>query len=157
MPDMSAWVEHLHKPLVLMGFVLIVLAGLVQLFKPGELSHKARERLLNRIVLFAGGLGLLIVLAAVSLAWKEKRNITAPSSPSDSSSIHQNTTGTKSPAVSAKGDVTVQYDTAPLPQKESNTPAPSPSQATPPANVQQHTQGDQSPAINSGGNVNVQY
>jgi hypothetical protein len=60
MPDIGPWIEHLNKPLVLMGFVLFVVAGLVKHFKPGELSKEVRKHLLNQIVLFACVLGILI-------------------------------------------------------------------------------------------------
>lgn len=62
--NITPWIEHLNKPLVLAGFTLFVLAGLIKLFKPEKLNGAATERLMNRGMLLAFLLGLLIVLFA---------------------------------------------------------------------------------------------
>ncbi|MBU0656543.1 MAG: hypothetical protein KJ914_15580 [Gammaproteobacteria bacterium] len=61
---MDNWIEHLNKPLVLVGFVLFVLAGLVKLFKSEKLSGKATERLMDKGMTLAFALGFLIVIFA---------------------------------------------------------------------------------------------
>lgn len=64
MDNITPWIENLNKPLVLAGFTLFVLAGLVKLFQPEKLNGAATERLMNRGMLLAFMLGFLIVLFA---------------------------------------------------------------------------------------------
>ncbi|GEM_PF-4338226 len=38
MADVTPWIEHLTNPLVLVGFAVFMLAGLVKLFNPEKLT-----------------------------------------------------------------------------------------------------------------------
>ena len=64
MEDVAPWIEHMNKPLVLAGFTLFVLAGLVKLFKADKLNGKATERLMDKGMTLAFGLGFLLVVLA---------------------------------------------------------------------------------------------
>lgn len=61
MDNIGDWIEHLDKPMVLLGVVFIVFAGVIKVFKPEKLSGKATERLMNRALILIFILGVLII------------------------------------------------------------------------------------------------
>lgn len=155
MENVTPWIEHLNKPLVLTGFVLFVLAGLVKLFKPEKLNSKATERLMNRAMVLSFILGFLIVLLAFVRSFMYMQTVPPVTTVISPSTVNQNTTGKQSPAINNVGDVNVNFGENPLPQQEKGI-SDSPPAELPPS-VQQQTQGEQSPVINSSGDVNIQY
>jgi hypothetical protein len=48
MENPTPWIEHLKHPLVLFGFVLLIIAGLLKMFHADKLSAKGTERLMDK-------------------------------------------------------------------------------------------------------------
>ena len=90
MDDVTPWIEHLNKPLVLAGFTLFVLAGLVKLFKADKLNGKATERLMDKGMTLAFGLGFLLVVLAFGNSFMQMEASSQPS-------IKQTSGGKQSP------------------------------------------------------------
>jgi len=59
--NVSDWIEHINNPLVLLGFVFIIFAGLIKFFKPQKLNGQATERLMNRALTFLFLLGVFVI------------------------------------------------------------------------------------------------
>lgn len=91
MADVTPWIEHLSNPLVLAGFALFTLAGLVKLFKPEKLNGKATEGLFHKGLNFAFVLGLLIVIGGFANSFMQQQ-AAAPQS-----AIIQHSEGKQSP------------------------------------------------------------
>lgn len=91
MENVTPWIEHLNKPLVLAGFTLFVLAGLVKLFKSEKLSGKATERLMDKGMTLAFVLGFLLVVLAFGSSFMQME-ANAPQS-----AITQHSEGKQSP------------------------------------------------------------
>lgn len=62
--NVTSWIEHLNKPLVLVGFSLFVLVGLIKLFKYEKLTSKATAHLIGKGMMLTFVLGFLIVIFA---------------------------------------------------------------------------------------------
>ena len=153
MDNVTPWVEHLRNTLVLVGFTLFMIAGLIKGFKTEKLSGKATVGLFHKGLNFMLILGVLVViLGFVNSYLQIQADISAKNPHSE---VTQSTSGGRSPAINASGDVNLNYGNSPLSQQKQV--APSSIHESPPANVQQQTQGEKSPAINSSGDVNVQY
>lgn len=91
MDDVTPWIEHLNKPLVLAGFTLFVLAGLVKLFKSEKLSGKDTTRLMDKGMTLAFVLGFLLVVLAFASSFMQME-ASAPQT-----AIKQHSEGTQSP------------------------------------------------------------
>ena len=61
MDKVGDWIEHLDKPLVLLGFIFIAFVGVIKLFKPKKLSNRATERLINLALRLIFIVGVLII------------------------------------------------------------------------------------------------
>lgn len=72
MSDVTPWINHLTDPLVLIGFTVFTLAGLVKLFNPEKLSGKATAGLFHKGLNFAFVLGLLIVILGFANSFMAK-------------------------------------------------------------------------------------
>lgn len=118
MENITVWIEHLNKPLVLSGFVLFVLSGLVKLLNPEKLSSKAAERLTNRAISFTFVLGFMIVMLAFVKSFMSLPNSFASSTTIAQPHVIQQTAGSQSPAISSAGNVNIQYEKSSLPQQE---------------------------------------
>ena len=73
MSDITPWIEHLSDPLVLVGFAIFTLAGLVKLFKPEKLTGKATEGLFHKGLNFVFVLGLLIVIGGFDNSFMQQQ------------------------------------------------------------------------------------
>lgn len=62
MSDVTPWIEHLKHPLVLFGFVLLVLATLLKTFNSDKLSAKDTGRLMDKGLLYTFAVAVLIIV-----------------------------------------------------------------------------------------------
>ncbi len=127
----NPWVESIRHPLVLSGFVLLLLVGLAKRLPTDKLSGKDSGKLYGRIINAAFVLAVLIVLLGLGQSF-------IPKPPEQA--IHNNA-GT---AVNALGNVNQGKARTP------NNPA-----TTPPPPINQTIDGNQGMAINAGGNVQL--
>lgn len=149
MENLSPWIEHLDKPLVLAGFVLVVLAGLVKLFKPEKLNSRATERLMNRGMILAFLLGFLIILFAFAESLlKAQGETTAASKPTVKQSI-SHSEGVQGQAVR---DLNINTGTGTLTQQLGRQAAPT----TPPADLEQDIRGSKGVQGQAGRDTNIQ-
>lgn len=89
--DPSPWIEHLKHPLVLFGFALLVLAGLLRLFNAEKLSAKGTEQLMSKGLLYTFVVAILIIaLGFVSSFMQSQAN-------KPQTSISQESKGKNSP------------------------------------------------------------
>ena len=72
MSDVTPWIDHLTDPLVLIGFTVFTLAGLVKLFNPEKLNGKATAGLFHKGLNFVFVLGLLIVIGGFANSFMAK-------------------------------------------------------------------------------------
>lgn len=91
MSDITPWIEHLSDPLVLVGFAIFTLAGLVKLFKPEKLTGKATEGLFHKGLNFVFVLALLIVIGGFA------KSIVQQQAAAPQSAIIQHSEGKQSP------------------------------------------------------------
>jgi len=173
MENTSDWIEYLQNPLVLIGFVIFLFAGLFKLIKSDKITGKASAALFNKGLNYLFILALVIVLAGFSLnfyqSYKEQpsfipssNNNTSENPSSGEATTHTatqpsniteiSTQGGQSPAINSGSDVNINYGGT-LSDKDSN--ANNEAKTAAPAKLE--TQGEQSPAINSGGDVNINY
>ncbi|MGB3917600.1 MAG: hypothetical protein WBL07_09185 [Thiothrix litoralis] len=148
MADITPWIEHLSNPLVLVGFAVFTLAGLVKLFKPEKLSGKATEGLFHKGLNFVFVLGLLIVVLGFAKSFMQIQTADTTKSaaaPTNTQTISGNT-GT---AIMGGGDVNYNQGTGTLSQQNRET-------ALPPANLQQRIENNSGTAVMSGSDANVQ-
>ena len=62
MNDATPWIEHLKHPLVLFGFVLLVLATLLKTFRADKLSGKDTGLLMDKGLLYTFVVAVLIIV-----------------------------------------------------------------------------------------------
>jgi uncharacterized membrane protein len=91
MSDVTPWIEHLSNPLVLVGFAVFTLAGLVKLFKPEKLNGKETAGLFHKGLNFVFVLGLLIVIGGFANSFMQQQAATPQSA------IIQHSEGKQSP------------------------------------------------------------
>ncbi|OQX10039.1 MAG: hypothetical protein BWK73_21305 [Thiothrix lacustris] len=91
MSDITPWIEHLSDPLVLVGFAIFTLAGLVKLFKPEKLTGKATEGLFHKGLNFVFVLALLIVIGGFA------KSIVQQQAAAPQAAIIQHSEGKQSP------------------------------------------------------------
>lgn len=133
---MDKWIEHLNSPLVLIGFMLFVVAGLIKLLLKNNLI---KVNQVNSAKLISKSLNLVFILALAGMIFgffsqkdvlqalpKAEPKITTPEKPP--TQIKQATTGDNSGATIEQVD---------LKNK----------------NVEQNTQGSNSPAVIRGTNL----
>ena len=122
MSDLSSWAEQLKEPLVLVGFVLMLFAGIITTLLKKKLLHlskSASERILKQGLFYGFVLGIIVSLLGFGLAFKKATK-------------EKNTSGNMSSSASK--------DT----NKEPFTPSP--------VHIEQSTEGDGSPNIINYGN-----
>ena len=91
MSDVTPWISHLTDPLVLIGFTVFTLAGLVKLFNPEKLNGKETAGLFHKGLNFVFVLGLLIVIGGFAKSFMQQQ-AAAPQS-----AIIQHSEGKQSP------------------------------------------------------------
>jgi hypothetical protein len=62
MSDVTPWIEHLKHPLVLFGFVLLVLATLLKTFSTDKLSGEDTGLLMDKGLLYTFAVAVLIIV-----------------------------------------------------------------------------------------------
>ena len=74
MNNLSAWIEHLHHPLVFAGFGLFLFALIIKplFLNNRRLTGTATERLLHRAMLLLFLLAGLAIAGGIALSWKDK-------------------------------------------------------------------------------------
>lgn len=163
--DLSKWIEHIKEPLVLVGFVIMLIAGLVSIFLKKDIFHltkTASERIVKRIFLYAFVLGIAVLVLGFALAF---RNEFAKNTAGTKEPILQETKGEQSPAVVTKekgAHVEITYGSPSKTEgaKKSQVKDDSTKEdklVSPPGRIEQKTQGSQSPAVVSNGDVNINY
>lgn len=73
MSDVTPWIEHLSNPLVLIGFAVFMLAGLVKLFNPEKLNGRETAGLFHKGLNFVFVLGLLIVIGGFAKSFMQQQ------------------------------------------------------------------------------------
>ena len=152
MPDATPWIEHLTHPLVLVGFIAMLICAIgLAILSQGR--WRARERVVRQAL--SALLVIAVLVVGVGLA-------TSLSSRDSGPGNEQVTHGDQSPAIVSDGGVNVKYGSKPEKEEESAPPLESQGAAresTPAtgSTVQQKTSGDQSPAVVSEGDVKIQF
>ncbi|MDD5392589.1 MAG: hypothetical protein PHE17_06180 [Thiothrix sp.] len=62
MENPTPWIEHLKHPLVLFGFVLLVLATLLKTFNTDKLTAKDTGRVMDKGLLYTFAVAVLIIV-----------------------------------------------------------------------------------------------
>lgn len=147
--DFSIWIEHLKDPLVLIGFVIVVISGILK----KTIEKQITSRLAALIVRYSFSIGLLVVVLGFALAFIKQTEQRVD--------IDQKTKDVQSPVIiTGEGSpVTITYGDH-FERKETNQ-ADFIQNKTQPnlknLDIEQHTEGKQSPAVISGGDVNMNY
>lgn len=153
MENTTNWIEHLQNPLVLIGFVLFLFAGLFKLIKTEKITGKASAALFNKGMNYLFILAIVIVIAGFALSFyqthTEQQTTQTPPQTTEIS-----TKGKQSPAVQSGEDVNINYGGT-LSEQSKQTPKQEKTAPQPPTDVK--TEGEQSPAVSSGGDVNINY
>ena len=110
--ELSAWAQYLKDPLVLVGFVIMLAAGIIiTLLKSKIISTLARassERLIRIVMTGVFIIGIIVVVLGLGLAfWKASEEDNK-----STKSITQTTHGSQSPAIVTQGkdaSVKVEY------------------------------------------------
>jgi hypothetical protein len=74
MKELSSWAEHLQEPLVLVGFIVMLFAGIIHALlksKTLRLSKRSFERLLKRTLAYIFILSLIVIIFGLALAFKK--------------------------------------------------------------------------------------
>ena len=98
--DYSEWAKHLHEPLALVGFALLILAGVVTLSTVSKKPLRQQKGLLWFLILVS----VTIVLCFVLAFNKQKMETAVPKS-----NIEQKSSGNQSPNVATGGDANVSF------------------------------------------------
>jgi len=77
-PMMGFWIEPIKDPLILAGFTLFILAGIIKRFKPEKLTQKSTYVLFNKGLNFIFILSLLMVTLGFSLKFMQSSNQNQP-------------------------------------------------------------------------------
>lgn len=149
MSDVTPWIEHLSNPLVLVGFAVFTLAGLVKLFKPEKLNGKETAGLFHKGLNFVFVLGLLVVVLGFANSFMEKWQTAEAAKSATVPPNTQTISGNTGTAVMGGGDVNYNQGSGTLSQQSRET-------APPPANLQQHIENNSGTAVMSGSDANVQ-
>lgn len=144
MADVTPWIEHLSNPLVLVGFAVFTLAGLVKLFKPEKLSGRATEGLFHKGLNFVFVLGLLIVILGFANSFMQMRTSDAAKP-----AAVQTISGNRGTAIIGGQNANYNQGSGTLSQQSREIP-------TPPANLQQRIENNSGTAVMGGADTNVQ-
>lgn len=124
--DPTPWIEHIKHPLVLFGFVLLILATVLKLFNGNKLSANGTERLMSKGLLYTFVVAVIIIVLGFMSSLMQNQTNRAPTrinqeskgqnSPNsvgnqvDAEQIDQKSTGDQSPnSIGARNvDVSVQ-------------------------------------------------
>ncbi|MDD5391995.1 MAG: hypothetical protein PHE17_03145 [Thiothrix sp.] len=113
MDNLGSWIEHLKHPMVLAGFVLFVLVGLLKVFMGNNELSEANERLLHKGMNFVFVLGVLIIVGGFAYSIVQAPAAT-PSVAGSTTTSAPVTTGNQSPVVNgSQGDVNMNFGSPP--------------------------------------------
>lgn len=155
MSDVTPWIEHLSDPLVLVGFALFVLAGLVKLFKPEKLNGKATAGLFHRGLNFLFVLGLLVVTLGFANSFMAKWQIVEAAKPMPiPPTVKQSITHSNGVNGQAGRDLNLNQGSGTLSQQTNHNPS-TPTQS-PVANIEQQIGGSSGVNGQGGRDTNIQ-
>jgi hypothetical protein len=109
--DSSGWAKHLKHPLVLVGFVIMLLFGLVETLLQSDvllLADENTQQFVQNSLWYAFALGFIVSILGFLLAFKRQK----PTQDIDKSVV-QKTKGAQSPAIVSQGEVNISYDGSP--------------------------------------------
>lgn len=119
--NLSPWIPYLKEPLVLIGFALMLLFGVIErLVTKGTLRipKKSVERLLQKCLFYAFLLGIVVIISGFVLAFKKShennhkviRSTQITTGDQSPATIEQHTEGDQSPAIISNGDVNITFE-----------------------------------------------
>ena len=113
MDNLGDWLEHLKHPMVLAGFVLFVLVGLLKMFMGSKDLSATNERILHKGMNFVFILGVLIIVGG--FAYSIMRDpASPPTATANAGNAPVNTTGAQSPVITgSQGDVNINFGAPP--------------------------------------------
>lgn len=112
MDNLGDWLEHLKHPMVLAGFVLFVLIGLLKFFMGSKDLSESSERLVHKGMNFVFVLGVIIIIGG--FVYSIMQNEPASTTASSNSVAPINTTGVQSPVITgSQGDVNINFGAPP--------------------------------------------
>lgn len=154
MSDVTPWIEHLSNPLVLVGFAVFTLAGLVKLFKPEKLSGVATAGLFHKGLNFVFVLGLLVVILGFANSFMEKLQTAEASKPDPAPpTIKQSITNSSGMNGQAGRDLNLNQGSGTLSQQTNRNPS---ATEQPAANVEQQIDGSDGVTGQGGRDTNIQ-
>lgn len=124
MNDFTPWIEYLSDPLVLVGFVVFMLAGLVKLFKSEKLNGKETAGLFHKSLNFVFVLGLLIVILGFANSFMAKWQTVEAAKPMQTlPTVKQNISHSNGVNGQAGRDLNLNQGSGTLSQQTSHSPS----------------------------------
>ena len=155
MSDVTPWIEHLSNPLVLVGFAVFTLAGLVKLFKPEKLNGKETAGLFHKGLNFVFVLGLLIVIGGFANSFVEKWQTVEAAKPIPTPpAVKQSITNSRGVNGQAGRDINLNQGGGTLSQQTNRTPSTTHEPLA--ANVEQQIDGSSGVNGQGGRDTNIQ-
>lgn len=154
MADVTPWIEHLSNPLVLVGFAVFTLAGLVKLFKSEKLSGKATEGLFHKGLNFVFVLGLLIVIGGFASSFMQMQTAVAAKPAAAPPTIKQSITHSSGVNGQTGRDLNLNQGSGTLSQQSNRNPSAAPEPSA--ANVEQQIDGSSGVNGQGGRDTNIQ-
>jgi len=127
------WIEHLDKPLILFGFILVIISGFVALFKTKKLSGSATERLMRLGMWLSFVIGTLVIGATLIQDYFDMETTAILEANNNEGKVFQ-----------AVGNITIGTSPDPLINKIS-----------PINKIKQSATGNKQPIYQAGGNIHV--
>ena len=121
MDSLGGWIEHLKHPMVLAGFVLFVLVGMLKVFMGSKDLSESNERLLHKGMNFIFVLGVLIIVGGfaysiMQVSPTQPAVTTGGATPAGTTPI--STSGAQSPVITgSQGDVNINFGSPSPPAK----------------------------------------
>ncbi len=155
MSEVTPWIEHLSNPLVLVGFAVFTLAGLVKLFKPEKLNGKETAGLFHKGLNFVFVLGLLIVILGFANSFMEKLQTAEAAKPIPTPpAVKQSITNSSGVNGQAGRDLNLNQGSGTLSQQTTRNP--SAMTESPAPNVEQQIDGSNGVNGQGGRDTNIQ-
>ncbi len=160
--DFSKWIEHLNEPLVLVGFAVMIITGIMGALLKKDIFHltkTASEKVIRQVLKYAFILGLIVIVLGFALAYKREpgKEVTGPKE-----QIKIGTKGEQSPGVISKGGkVEIMYGETTKKEEDSKAKSDDSGKkedknVSSSSNIELKTEGGQSPAV-VGGDVKIHY
>lgn len=158
MQDFSSWAEHLQHPLVLIGFVVMLFAGIVHALLKGKEGYS--EGLIKKSLLYIFVLSIIVIVLGFVIAYKKGLQHAEVGK-----KIIQKSKGGQSPTIVTEGKDSQVNITYGDPSKEEgdksktagNDEEKEEADAQSSRHIEQKTEGTQSPAVVSDGDVTIKF